>query len=189
MNENFNNENSVEEDSFELNLIKDGETFNEVNKVIDERILPVVTKDGGEVKFHGLSDKNVVLDLKGSAYGLLGGIENMIKHFVPKIDKVVSLSDALPKPGLNSSEGIAVQELLDNEINPSVAMHGGHISLIDVKDNTVFIRLEGGCQGCGMADVTLKQGVEVTIKNNIPTIKAVLDTTDHADGKNPYFQN
>ena len=172
-----------------LELIKDSEVGTRVQKIIEERIIPVVAKDGGEAIFHGLKEGSVVLELKGSAFGLLGGIENMIKHFVPEIEKVVSLLDILPKPGLNTPDGIAVQELLDKEINPSVASHGGHISLIDVKDDTVFIRLEGGCQGCGMADVTLKQGVEVTIKNNIPSIKAVLDTTDHADGSNPYYHN
>ena len=59
--------------------------------------------------------------------------------------------------------------------------------MIDVKDDQAFIRLEGGCQGCGMADVTLKQGVEVEIKDAVPTISAVLDVTDHAGGNIPYY--
>ena len=82
----------------------------------------------------------------------------------------------------------SVQELLDQRINPSVASHGGHIALIDVQDKTVFLRLEGGCQGCGQADVTLKQGIEAEILRTIPEVTQVLDTTDHAEGKNPYFQ-
>ena len=64
----------------------------------------------------------------------------------------------------------------------------GHISLVDVRENTTYIRLEGGCQGCGMADVTLKQGIEHEIKGAMPAIKAVLDVTDHAGGTNPYYQ-
>ena len=63
-----------------------------------------------------------------------------------------------------------------------------HISLVDVREQTAYIRLEGGCQGCGMADVTLKQGVEVEIKRAVPSITSVLDVTDHADGQNPYYQ-
>ncbi|MEE8279491.1 MAG: NifU family protein [Alphaproteobacteria bacterium] len=94
----------------------------------------------------------------------------------------------MPKPGLETPEGEAIQRLLEERVNPSVAAHGGHISLVDVKDNTVYIRLEGGCQGCGMADVTLKQGVETEIKRVAPNITAVLDVTDHAGGTNPYFQ-
>ena len=68
--------------------------------------------------------------------------------------------DALPKPGLDTEEGRAIQDVLDTRINPSVASHGGSISLIDVADDRVYIRMDGGCQGCGMASVTLKQGVE-----------------------------
>ena len=69
-----------------------------------------------------------------------------------------------------------------------MAAHGGHISLVDVQDDTVYIRLEGGCQGCGMADVTLKQGVATEIQRVAPGITKVLDVTDHAGGTNPYYQ-
>ena len=82
----------------------------------------------------------------------------------------------------------AVQEVIDNQINPGVAMHGGHVTLLDVKDDTAYIALGGGCQGCGMADVTLKQGIEVLIKQAVPQIKQIVDTTDHAGGTNPFYQ-
>jgi Fe-S cluster biogenesis protein NfuA len=80
-----------------------------------------------------------------------------------------------------------VQNILDHEINPAVAAHGGWVELIDVKKNEVFIRMGGGCVGCGMADVTLKQGVERSIRMAIPEVGAILDTTDHASGRNPYY--
>ncbi len=82
----------------------------------------------------------------------------------------------------------AVQAVLDTQINPSVAGHGGYVALLDVKGSTAYIALGGGCQGCGMADVTLKQGIEVAIRNAVPEIEQVLDTTDHAAGENPYYQ-
>ncbi len=82
----------------------------------------------------------------------------------------------------------AVQEVLDTQINPSIAGHGGWVNLLDVKDDTAYIALGGGCQGCGMADVTLKQGIEVAIMNAVPEIEQVLDSTDHATGENPYYQ-
>lgn len=80
-----------------------------------------------------------------------------------------------------------VQTVLDERINPSVAGHGGRVSLIDLREKTVFLQLEGGCQGCGMADVTLKQGIEVMIKESVPEIEEIFDVTDHANGRNPYY--
>ncbi len=80
-----------------------------------------------------------------------------------------------------------VQAVLDTEINPAVASHGGWVELIDVRKNELFIKMGGGCQGCGMADVTLKQGVEKSIRQAIPSIGAIMDTTDHASGRNPYY--
>ncbi len=82
----------------------------------------------------------------------------------------------------------AIQEVIDSRINPGVGTHGGHVTLLEVKDHTAYIALGGGCQGCGMADVTLKQGIEAMIKETVPEIREVIDTTDHAAGKNPYFQ-
>lgn len=80
-----------------------------------------------------------------------------------------------------------VKDLLDKEINPAVASHGGFFTLIDVKDNNVYVQLGGGCQGCGMADVTLRQGVEQRMKEVLPEMIALIDTTDHASGNNPYY--
>ena len=80
-----------------------------------------------------------------------------------------------------------VQRLLDEEINPAVAAHGGHFQLIDVRDDRVFVRLGGGCQGCGAADVTLRQGVEQRLRQALPEMIALVDVTDHAAGANPYY--
>ena len=93
-----------------------------------------------------------------------------------------------PNPLWTDPIALSIQEVIDNRINPAVAGHGGYVSLLDVKNDTAFIALGGGCQGCGLADVTLKQGIEVMIKENIPQITRVIDTTDHAAGQNPYYQ-
>lgn len=87
-----------------------------------------------------------------------------------------------------SSEREIMEKLLEEEINPMVASHGGFIDLIDIKDNRVYLEFGGGCKGCGMVDVTLKQGVQVMVKENLPNIIEILDVTDHADGTNPYYQ-
>jgi Fe/S biogenesis protein NfuA len=80
-----------------------------------------------------------------------------------------------------------VQELIDTMINPAVAGHGGFVELVDVQDNRVYLQMGGGCQGCGAADVTLKQGIERLIKEEIPEVAEVLDATDHSAGSNPYY--
>lgn len=91
-------------------------------------------------------------------------------------------------PDLKGPVAEKVKKLLEEQINPAIATHGGFVTLIDVKDSTVYIELGGGCKGCGMVDVTLKQGIEVMLKENVPEITEILDVTDHASGTNPYYQ-
>ena len=81
----------------------------------------------------------------------------------------------------------AVAEIIASEVNPVVASHGGHVDLVGVDDGKAIIAFGGGCQGCGMVDVTLKQGVEVMIKDDVPGISEVIDATDHAAGTNPFY--
>lgn len=167
---------------------EDSETAAKIKELIDTRIRPAAAQDGGDVIYRGFKDGVVLLEMIGSGAGLKAGIENMLRHYVPEVAGVSDYRDALPKPGLETPEGKLIQALLDERVNPAVASHGGHIALVDVQDDTVYIRLEGGCQGCGMADVTLKQGIETEIKQAVPNITAVLDVTDHAGGTNPYYQ-
>jgi Fe/S biogenesis protein NfuA len=93
-----------------------------------------------------------------------------------------------PNPTWTDPLAQSIQQLIDEQINPAVASHGGHVSLLDVKDNLVFVRLGGGCQGCGMVDVTLRQGIEALIQQEYPQIIRVIDQTDHAGGDNPFYQ-
>ena len=81
-----------------------------------------------------------------------------------------------------------VKNVLDEMVNPSVAMHGGYVSLLEIKDDTAYIEMGGGCQGCGMSQVTLKNGIENTIFDHVPEITQVFDVTDHASGTNPYYR-
>ena len=166
------------------------EAVAQIRELIETRIYPAVAQGGGEVEFRGFEDGIVVLDMQGAAIGLKHGIENMLRHYVPEVVGVRSHEEhvRLRSADLNTPAALAVRRVLDEEINPAVAGHGGHISLIDVKEDTAFIRLEGGCQGCGMADVTLKQGIESSIKQAVPSITTILDVTDHAGGSNPYYQ-
>ena len=92
----------------------------------------------------------------------------------------------IPKPSGPVAE--AVQTVLQEKINPAIAAHGGQVSLVAVDDATAYLRFGGGCQGCGMVNVTLKQGVEKTLFEDVPQITKVMDVTDHAAGTNPYYQ-
>ena len=82
-----------------------------------------------------------------------------------------------------------VQKFLDETINPAVASHDGYITLMDVQGNNLYIQMGGGCQGCGMATVTLREGVETSLRQNFPEIGEILDITDHASGENPYYSS
>ena len=93
-----------------------------------------------------------------------------------------------PTGGLDTDVARSVMAVLDRDINPSIASHGGHAELAAVDGATAYLRLGGGCQGCGMATVTLSQGIEVAITQAVPAITQVVDVTDHASGTNPYFE-
>ncbi len=81
-----------------------------------------------------------------------------------------------------------VQRLLEEQINPSIAAHGGHVTLVGLHEDKVYLRFGGGCQGCGMVDVTLKEGIVKLLQQEIPEITEVLDETDHEAGTNPYYR-
>ena len=96
--------------------------------------------------------------------------------------------DAMRGGELDSALARRVMAVLDRDVNPSIAAHGGHAELAGVDGHTAYLRLGGGCQGCGMASVTLTQGIEVAITQAVPEIVAVVDVTDHASGTNPFFE-
>ncbi len=102
---------------------------------------------------------------------------------------------AAPKPPTGAGSTVSddvlyeqVAKVFDQQVNPMVARHGGRVELIDVQDAVVMLRLGGGCQGCGMADVTLRQGIEGMLAQLVPAVRGIVDITDHTSGANPYFQ-
>jgi len=103
-------------------------------------------------------------------------------------ERLVASQTAVGGPMDDDAIFEAVEEIFRTQINPAVAQHGGRIDLIDVEDATLVVRLMGGCQGCGMANVTLRQGVESAVKRMIPAVKGIRDITDHESGTNPYFK-
>lgn len=92
-----------------------------------------------------------------------------------------------PHAGWRDPLARKVQEVLDEHVNPAVASHGGRIRLMAVEDGVARLEMGGGCQGCGLAETTLQEGVEKLLKKHLPEIREVVDVTDHAAGTNPYF--
>ena len=93
-------------------------------------------------------------------------------------------------PGRRPGEEVleVVQELLDREINPPIARHGGKISIVDLREGNLLIAMSGGCQGCAASQVTLRQGFEVMVRRVAPEIVDIIDTTEHEAGKKPFYQ-
>ncbi|MFN2568617.1 MAG: NifU family protein [Candidatus Dormibacteria bacterium] len=114
----------------------------------------------------------------------------------PNLEGITLVADELtgaigvdnPNPLWKDPLAEQVQEFIDSAINPAVATHGGHIDLLDVDDGVAYVHMGGGCQGCGMASVTLTQGVRSAVLEQFSQITDVRDTTDHAQGTNPYYQ-
>lgn len=94
----------------------------------------------------------------------------------------------LPPADLSGDVAQRVVQVIEHQVNPAIAAHGGHAELVAVEEDTAYVRLGGGCQGCGMATVTLGQGIEVAIIEAVAEIARVVDVTDHAVGTNPYFE-
>jgi Fe/S biogenesis protein NfuA len=93
----------------------------------------------------------------------------------------------VPTEGPSGALAEKVRSILDQQVNPAIASHGGKILLVDVKETEVFMEMTGGCQGCAMSRMTLRQGVERMIRQAIPEVTAIHDVTDHSQGENPYF--
>ena len=136
----------------------------------------LINQDVARVTLTGDADWEMKIPLVGMA------IRDALAAGTPLISEAVAAS-LLPPEEIRRR----VQQVLDTIINPAGASHGGVVTLLDVSNNAVYLEFGGGCQGCGMVSVTLKYGVERTIRDEVPEVGEILDTTDHASGRNPYY--
>jgi Fe/S biogenesis protein NfuA len=125
-----------------------------------------------------------VLDLSRDADG--GGMVIRNPNRPPPARRSPAMTG--PPPDLSGDVAQRLLQVLDEQINPAIAAHGGRADLVAVEEDTAYLRLSGGCAGCGMAAVTLSQGIEVAIRESVPEIVNIVDVTDHAAGTNPYFE-
>jgi Fe/S biogenesis protein NfuA len=124
--------------------------------------------------------RGATLELSGG--GMVMQNPNRPAPFSPAVDP------DRPHADLSGEVPQRVVQVLDQEINPAIAAHGGYAELVAVEGSVAYLRLSGGCQGCGLAAVTLSQGIEVAILDSVPEITEVIDVTDHASGTNPYYE-
>jgi len=172
-----------------------GDLLVRIGDLLDDKVHPIVADRGCELALQGFDDGVLTLTVAGSPGASLPisqSIENLICHYVPEVRRVRLATPPLPSdaPGrqFDSSPAAEVERLLHEEINPAVHGHGGAIRLVEVKGDTAYLEFQGRCQGCAMANVTLRQGVEVMITERVPEILAVEDLTDHSGGTDPYFK-
>ena len=123
----------------------------------------------------------------GAVMPIRAQIAAMIRHYVPEVADV-HIADARGAASATAALQQQVQDVLDTRVNPAVKAHGGAIRLEAVEDGTARLRFEGRCQGCAMAEVTLRQGVEVLLREHVPALTGIIDITDHPAGRDPYFK-
>lgn len=154
--------------TFELTLVTE-----------DDRAPEDVEVDGGGFQ--------VLVD-PGSASTLDGARVDFVERLNESGFEIVPATSAAPEPP-SGPLAERVQEVLDLQVNPQIASHGGKILLRGVEGTEILIEMTGGCQGCAMSRATLRQGVERMIGESVPEVTAIHDVTDHAAGENPYFSH
>lgn len=164
-----------------------------VTATLERSVLPSVIARGGGVRVLAVQNGVATLEVSGSpgaSIPLISRIEVLICAAVPEIARVQVVGPGggeLPRMRARGNLAERVRRVLDAEINPTIAVHRGHVALVDVTEGWVRIRLEGGCQGCSLAEVTVRQGIEPVLRSHIPEMVGMVDITDHEAGSDPYF--
>jgi NFU1 iron-sulfur cluster scaffold homolog, mitochondrial len=166
----------------------------QVTAALARSVLPSVIARGGAIRVAGVGTDGVVtLEVTGSpgaALPLASRIEAAIRAAVPGITAV-----RLIAPGRSTTESHpgaadladAARRVLDAEVNPAIAAHRGHVTVTGAENGWIRIRLDGGCQGCSLAEVTIRQGIEPLLRDRLPAMTGLTDVTDHEAGTVPFF--
>jgi Fe-S cluster biogenesis protein NfuA len=173
----------------------------QVTAALERGILPSVIARGGAVRVAAAGDGVVTLEVTGSpgaVYPLAARIEAVIRAAVPGITAVRLVAPgtgpadpgtgpAGPAPGGGEDLAEAARRIIDAEVNPAIAAHRGHVTVTGASQGWLRIRLDGGCQGCSLAEVTVRQGIEPLLRARLPAITGLIDGTDHEAGTDPFF--
>ena len=163
----------------------------EVTAALRHSILPsVIARGAATIRVVAAEDGVVTLQADGSPGAvrpILGRIEAQIRAAVPGVTAVrLAAPVAGPAPETTDLAG-AARVILDAEINPAIAAHHGHVTVAGVTGGWIRVRLEGGCQGCSLAEVTLRQGIEPLLRTRLPQMTGLVDVTEHEAGTDPFF--
>ncbi|HEY7265211.1 MAG TPA: NifU family protein [Trebonia sp.] len=162
-----------------------------VQAVLERSVLPSVIARGGAIRIAAAADGTVTLEITGSpgaVFPLASRIEALIRGAVPQVTSVrlVTPGQAGPPSG-GADLAEEARRVVDAEVNPAIAAHRGHVSVEGASQGWVRIRLEGGCQGCSLAEVTVRQGIEPLLRARLPAMTGLADVTDHEAGTEPFF--
>ena len=168
-----------------------------VTAALERSVLPSVIARGAEVRVAATEAGVVTLEVTGSpgaVFPLADRIEAVLRAAVPEVTGVRLVTPAAgppapPDAGGGPGNGLAgaAQRILDAEVNPAIAAHRGHVTVDGAADGWIRIRLDGGCRGCSLAEVTLRQGIEPLLRAHLPGMTGLTDRTDHEAGTDPYF--
>jgi Fe-S cluster biogenesis protein NfuA len=163
-----------------------------VATALQRSVLPSVIARGGTVRVAAVEDGVAILEVRGSPGAVLplaSRIRDLLGAAVPEITgvRIVGPGGQPPLGPAGGNLADRVRAVLDAEVNPVIAAHGGRVVLVGVEHGWVRIRLEGGCQGCSLAEVTIRQGIEPLLRARVPGMVGLADVTDHAAGTRPFF--
>ncbi len=162
-----------------------------VAAALERSVLPSVIARGAGLRVAAVQDGVAILEVTGSPGAVLplaARIEALIRAAVPEITGVRITGPAAPPQDDEAGPLVErARRVIDAEINPVIAVHHGHVALAGVEQGWVRIRMEGGCQGCSLAEVTLRQGIEPLLRARLPDLTGLVDVTDHEAGTEPFF--
>lgn len=162
-----------------------------VQAVLERSVLPSVVARGGSLRVVSIEDGVVTLEASGSpgaALPLTSRVEALIRRAVPEVTRIRVIGPGgEPPPAGTGGLADRVRRVLDAEINPAIAAHRGRVVLAGVHQGWARVRLEGGCQGCSLAEVTLRQGIEPLLRSRVPEMVGLIDVTEHEAGTAPFF--
>jgi len=169
----------------------------QVTAALERSVLPSVIARGAAVRVAAAEDGIATLEVTGSpgaVFPLASRIEALIRAAVPQITAVRLVTPGAGSTGsassLPESAGTlaeAARRILDAEINPAIAAHRGHAAIAGAENGWIRIRLDGGCQGCSLAEVTIRQGIEPLLRARLPGLVGLADITDHEAGTEPFY--
>ena len=168
-----------------------GGPANRIIELLRNQVRILVADRGCELSLKSFHQGVVTLHLSGSpgaSLPLRENIENLLRHYVPEVESVIIGAYENVANGPTGTPAERAQHTLEGCINAALAGHEGAARLAAYRDDTAFVELVGRCQGCAMASVTLRQGIEPLLREAVPELIAVVDTTDHQAGTNPYFK-